>query len=87
MPPKKDAKEVDVSQLPPLSILKCLLTFDCKKERAQKIIDQLKNKPLSFTKIISRDDIQNYAKDKGLYMDAESQQKAAKKGSKGVQEV
>ena len=47
MPPKKGAKEeeIDVTTLPPWFAINCILKFDCKKDRANKIVEYLKNNP------------------------------------------
>lgn len=82
MPPKKKDEDVDLSTLPPWLHLTAFFSFKAKKSRAAAFTALLKASPRAFQKTISREDIVNFAKEKGLYTDlallTEKQRKDAK---------
>jgi len=65
----KEVEQLDLSTLPPWFGMNCIIKFDTKLSRAENILHQLIHNPKSFTKNINREDIINYAKEKGLYID------------------
>ena len=88
MPPKKiEKEEIDISTLPPWQSILVTFAFLQKKGRAEKIIDLLLNKPKSFQKNISRIDIINFAKEKGLYVDPNNLTEKQKKDAKIMAEL
>jgi len=67
MPPKKKEEEVDISQLPEWFAINCVLKYEGKLERANKLFKKLKEKPKTFQKNISRETIAAYAEEKGNF--------------------
>ena len=69
MPPKKKEDDVDLSTLPPWLPIAVSLVLNGSKERSQKILDELTSSTYSLNKFITRNDIINSGKEKGLYAD------------------
>ena len=63
--------------------MNCIIKFDTKLSRAENILHQLIHNPKSFTKNINREDIINYAKEKGLYIDPNTLNEKYLKAKKG----
>ena len=63
--------------------MNCIIKFDTKLSRAENILHQLIYNPKSFTKNINREDIINYAKEKGLYIDPNILKEKYLKAKKG----
>ncbi|KRX02221.1 hypothetical protein PPERSA_04843 [Pseudocohnilembus persalinus] len=83
MPPKKkQEEEIDISQLPEWFAINCVFKFESKKERADKLIKQISEKPLSFQKNISKNDVIQFATEKGIYVDPNTLTEKQKKDQK-----
>lgn len=89
MPPKKAGKEddVDLSTLPPWLHVICAFSLNMKKTRAQKLLEKLRTAPKSFQKTVHRDDIVNFAKEKGLYVDPNALTDKQKKDPKFMESI
>lgn len=90
MGPKKGGKEevIDLASLPPWISVNCILKYEGDAKRGKEFQDKLKSFPFSFQKFILKDDIINFSKEKGLYVDPTSDpKKASKKDSKGGPEI
>jgi hypothetical protein len=87
MPPKKkQEEEIDINTLPPWQALICSLNFETKKSRADKFLQRLHTQ-FSFQKNISRNDIINFAKDKGMYTDPATLTDKQKKDPKFMADI
>jgi hypothetical protein len=71
MGPKKGAKDevIDINTLPPWAALNCIVKYEGHKERGKRFFERLYGRPKSFYKRITREDVLNFAKEKGLYVD------------------
>ena len=69
MPPKKKDEEIDLSTLPPWMPVLCLLNYQLPKVRAAALTDILVNRPKDYQRNITRAEIINFAKEKGMYLD------------------
>ena len=89
MPPKKTEKEeaAELSALPPWASVCASINFCTRRKYATKLREKLKNKPLSFQKIVTRDDIVNFAKEKGFYVDPNNLTEKQKKDPKAMAEL
>lgn len=83
MPPKKQKEEeVEVTSLPPWYPVNCVLKCEGKKSRMQSFLQLLKSQPKSFQRNISREEIIEFAKEKGLYTDPNTLNEKQKKDPK-----
>ncbi|EAR91082.3 hypothetical protein TTHERM_00430030 (macronuclear) [Tetrahymena thermophila SB210] len=83
MPPKKQKEEeIDISTLPPWFPVNCVIKCQGKKQRMQNFLNLIKQHPKSFQKNITREEIIEYAKEKGLYTDPNSLNEKQKKDPK-----
>lgn len=89
MPPKKKDKddEVDLSTLPSWLHIICAFSLNMKKSRAFKLMEKLRTQPKSFQKTIHRDDIINFAKEKGYYTDLNALTEKQKKDAKFMESI
>lgn len=69
MPPKKKEEEIDLSSLPPYNLMTVRLLPKTRAQLVPKIVDTIAESRRSFFKVVSRDEILNWAKEKGLYAD------------------
>ncbi len=86
MPPKKKDEEIDLSTLPPWLSVVINLKMDISDERQKYIEERLQNLIKESLRIISRDDIVNYAVEKGLYINPEMMTDKQKK-DKGTADI
>ncbi|EGR30654.1 hypothetical protein IMG5_126590 [Ichthyophthirius multifiliis] len=82
MGPKKKEEEIDLQTLPPWQSLNCMIKFQGKKERMQILINNLLTQPKSFQRNITREEIIEFAKEKGLYTDPNTLNEKQKKDTK-----
>lgn len=89
MPPKKTEKEeaAELLALPPWSSVCASINFCTRKKFTTKLKEKIKSKPLSFQKIVTRDDIVNFAKEKGYYVDPNNLTDKQKKDPKAMAEL
>lgn len=87
MPPKKKDEEVDLSTLPPWLPLKFMVLFNCPKAKAELLKNYMRDKPKEYQKNITRADIVNYGKEKGLYFDPNQVPEKGKKEAKAAADV
>lgn len=69
MPPKKKEEEIDPALLPPWLGMIVRFSYECSIENSQKIEETLNNANYEAKKIISRNDLITYGKEKALYVD------------------
>ena len=86
MPPKKKDEDIDPATLPPWLPVSVRLNLECSKDNATKISDIVNNANFEIKKIISRNDIINYGKEKGMYIDP-SQMTEKQKKDKNFAEI
>ena len=88
MPPKKQKDdEIDISTLPPWFAVNCVLKCQGKKTRMQSFLNLLKTHPKSFTRNITREEIIEFAKEKGLYTDPNTLNEKQKKDPKTLESL
>lgn len=66
---KKKDEEIDVSLLPPWQSVTARLNFECSKDNAEKISELIYNANFEAKRLITRNDIINYGKEKMMYVD------------------
>ncbi|EGR34511.1 hypothetical protein IMG5_009200 [Ichthyophthirius multifiliis] len=87
MPPKKKDEEINTQDLPPWISLKVILKYQGKKSRYQNLIQNLKINPKQFQKSIFVEEILEFAKEKGLYVNPNSLNEKQKKDPKQIESL
>lgn len=87
MPPKKKEEEIDLATLPPWVSRNAMLVCSGMKGRANTILDMLKKEPNKYVRYVSRNDIVDHAKEKGMYVDPSTLTDKQKKDTKFMSEV
>lgn len=79
MPPKKKEEVVDLSTLPPWLSLSVYLSPEASEQNAKNILKGVYESNFSIKKLITRDEIIDYGKKNGMYLDpAQDKQKKDK---------
>lgn len=69
MPPKKKEEIIDLSTLPPWFPLSVLMSWECSEENATRIAKCIYESNFGLKKEIKRDEIIDYGKRNGMYLD------------------
>ena len=86
MPPKKKDEEIDPALLPPWLGMIVRFSYECSIENSEKVQEALTNANFEAKKVITRNDIINYGKEKGLYVDPNQLTEKQKK-DKNIAEI
>ena len=86
MPPKKKDEDIDPATLPPWLPVSVRLNYECSKDNAVRISEIINSANFEIKKVITRNDIINYGKEKGLYIDP-SQMTEKQKKDKNFAEI